>query len=681
MLLKKHDGTNGLWVEIVPTGGKLRLHLNATDYDFASVPFVDNAWTFVTLRINRAGNASLDLNGVNFGSISISAIAAATLTSTTALYWFSSGSTHCDGTLGECWIVNGLLTATDVANIYKAGSIAPFSASFTFFQWLAAAQGYGPILRDLSGNNQHGLLGTTGISHAVSLNPRGTPSRAPRTALSGDGTANSYARAALGSQDPSTGDFSLWFDLLPASSGSGEACLTGSTVAVGSAGSLRISRTTDVVVTFYAAAGNRTLTVSGLGTALGTRRSVLIFTRTGSTPKLYLGVDGDLFDITALTVSATASTPPAWSDAVTGTYLNGYWINTASAGSGVIYDLRLANVAMTEAQLRTEYERGEPGPEWVGASKTAKYTSDFSAGTDGWSSIRATQTGNQDAVSDGSISKDDCLILATTATVATHLGYRSGVISGARRYRLTFDYYIPNANTEIQSFHVAPTDSSNTDPGAVTGGVFTTRGAWTSASVLISPTSATQDRIPFWLRNASGQASFTATTTEGIYLKGVTVEQIGITTRLRTDQAAGLTALNGAKSSTNDSSDFLLSTTGVTHSPTGGTRRQLIRPGTLTFTTSPSVLNLQAFGASVVDTGKKWRIVSFSGTASGAANISLGNASGGAQYVSAKAVTAADFDTSDAQFVTRRISGANLWVKSDATVTLTDVLIVLEQID
>lgn len=108
-------------------------------------------------------------------------------------------------------------------------------------------------------------------------------------------------------------------------------------------------------------------------------------------------------------------------------------------------------------------------------------------------------------------------------------------------------------------------------------------------------------------------------------------------------------------------------------------RRAVIRPGTLTFT-SPGTLNLQLLGTTAVDTSKKWRIASFSGTANGSANLSLGNVSAGAQYVSAKAVTAGDFDVTDAQFTARLISGGNVWLASSATVTITNATLVLEQI-
>jgi hypothetical protein len=133
----------------------------------------------------------------------------------------------------------------------------------------------------------------------------------------------------------------------------------------------------------------------------------------------------------------------------------------------------------------------------------------------------------------------------------------------------------------------------------------------------------------------------------------------------------GLTKLD----SSSNKLDALCTTTGVTD--VLPERRAVIRPGTLTFT-SPGTLNLQLFGASVVDTTKRWRIAYVGGVSNASVNLSLGSASAGTQYVNAQAVTAAAFDIGT--FVSRVISGANLWLASSNTATITELVVVLEQV-
>ena len=87
--------------------------------------------------------------------------------------------------------------------------------------------------------------------------------------------------------------------------------------------------------------------------------------------------------------------------------------------------------------------------------------------------------------------------------------------------------------------------------------------------------------------------------------------------------------------------------------------------------------NLQLLGQAAIDISRRWRIASVGGNSSAAVNLSLGSSSGAAQYISAQAVNG-DFDIST--FVSRLISGANLWVNSSAAATIT-LVVNLEAID
>lgn len=154
------DGSNRLAIEI----GASAYHSTAT------LTVTDGAWAYLTATIERSGNATWYINGAAFGTAAnISGSAATTLTGTGALAWFSSsaGGSLTAGTIGETFIVSGLLTATNIADIYRAGSIAPFAASFTFFQWPDFGLDTGMQVVDRSGNAtpQIVLRGTSGITH------------------------------------------------------------------------------------------------------------------------------------------------------------------------------------------------------------------------------------------------------------------------------------------------------------------------------------------------------------------------------------------------------------------------------------------------------------------------------------------------------------------------------------
>src|SRR5690606_21093458 len=88
----------------------------------------DGAWVFVSVTIDRDGDAIFGVNGAQLGApVDISALATVDQTSTQALiWWWDSFFTYTAGTLGECWIISGLLSASRIADIYRAGSIAPF---------------------------------------------------------------------------------------------------------------------------------------------------------------------------------------------------------------------------------------------------------------------------------------------------------------------------------------------------------------------------------------------------------------------------------------------------------------------------------------------------------------------------------------------------------------------------
>jgi hypothetical protein len=662
-------GSNlGLLLEL-QTSGVLQLRIgNGSNFlthifnSTVAVGLVDGAWTFIAVSMDRDGNAVFSVNGAQLGAaVSMAAASAQTLTNTGVMYWGDGNSARITGTLGETFIVGGVLTATRIAEIYKAGSIAPFCAytansttgqntstidTFSFFQWCDFGQGYGPIIKDRSGNNQHALMGTTGLTHAVTRNPPGIPQRAPKAALVSDGTTTNYVRAALNAQDPAAGDFTLWWDGIfptPDNITRGLAALASSTQHMVQQGAFWLSSDTgagvQVALRSPTDAGHyRNKTNVPLASMLAGKRAVFCARRSAAALSIFMGIDGEWLDVSNLFVEYVAgASAPAWSATVAGAYL--YNISPTYTPAVSTYDLRLANVAMTEAQLRAEYERGEPGTEWSGATKTAKYTSDFSSGVDSWL-----------AVNTGSIAAASSKLEITGNSNSTSGATRALAMSRNATYRLRFTHRLQSGSGVPWELREGDSDQLSAISGALS---FTPTAVEATHEIIVRSGSGTIGSLYF--KHTGGTA------TAVIEISNMTVEQVGYTSRLRTDTAAGFTALDG---STNKN-DFLLSTSGVTTSPNG--RTQIIRASTNTNG------NQQLFGASVIDTSRNWRIRSWHVVTTGTPTISLGSASGGAQYVSALALSASIL--TDITLLARYALSANLWCASNSTATVNHVII------
>jgi hypothetical protein len=85
-----------------------------------------------------------------------------------------------------------------------------------------------------------------------------------------------------------------------------------------------------------------------------------------------------------------------------------------------------------------------------------KYQSNFGVNTTGVYGDQASILANQDNISDGTVSKDDCLkVTVNTAVNETH----QLVIGGGKQigfnYRVSFEYYIPEINAEVNAIFAA----------------------------------------------------------------------------------------------------------------------------------------------------------------------------------------------------------------------------------
>lgn len=648
------SGTGNGWWWQINTNGTMAFRINGASNgnptSTAAISATDGAWAFLAVRLDRDGNLTYFVNGQPLGiPISIAANAADSLTDTVrSLAWGSDGATHLTGTLGECWIVNGLVTDAQMALIYSAGSIAPFAASFTFYTRPNFAKGNGIIAEDLSGNNQHAILGTSGLTHAVPTSSRGNPSRAPMKALVSDGRSNALLRATLNSQDPTTGELVLWWDgVMPTDNTTAKALAvltSGTTEFVQISAFALFYDTVGINVRLYGTGTgfSRSLFSLALFTLLAGKRCVIAVRKSAAGVRVFLGYDGEFLDITNLMAETTGgASPPAWTDAVDGDYLTAFYRNVSASGAFTLYDLRLANYAMTEADLRAEYERGEPHIQWMSATRTNRV-----------------QDNSFEGVTPGVVSSG--ADIGTTGFRAWGTGGANGQVevvddagngaSGSNRYlRMTIgaDSYIYGLSIGVASRAHRVTFWARKDPGSagnpsiVMQGLSPTvnlrevgtTGAGTTAISLTDTTWRQYETVEPCLIVSGG-------TRIDIRLQGtaghmadvdiISVYPIGYTVRLSTEKAAGFTALNESHHASNDSTDFVSSTDGVTTIPLN--RSAIIRG--MTNTNGNQLL----LGATSAKANMQWLRVR-ARSRSGTPSITIGNAPGDASYVASVALS------------------------------------------
>ena len=167
-----------------------------------------------------------------------------------------------------------------------------------------------------------------------------------------------------------------------------------------------------------------------------------------------------------------------------------------------------------------------------GASQTAVYTSDFSAGVDGWSAQRSTGTGNIDAVSDGTTSKDDVYRNYASSVANSHKFYYNELFIPNKRYRVTFNYYIPSGQTNTNGVKLKITNSTEGNEQQLAS--FTTTGSWTTASLELTTSFDTTSLFLQHIKN--GVVYLTAgadsPTDDLIYIRDMIIMPIGATLEL-----------------------------------------------------------------------------------------------------------------------------------------------------
>jgi len=530
----------------------------------------DGNWALVQLAIDRSANLIFYVNGVALGSpVDISAQSAVSQTSTHDWVWLenNAASVRFPGSVGESWWASGVVTLAQIAAIHANGTAR--GSGLTMLAHWEPSLSQGVLFEDISGNNLHAMIGTTGITRNYEL----VESSAPVSqALVSDGRAGSKIYATLNGQDPGTGDFTLVGDVNLGSANSTGidvvAALTSSTsTTFAQANAFGIYTTSvGVRVTRYGLTIDdyrRLNAGTELLEALKASRSFIAATMDSSGVKVWTNFGtSNIYNITALFEEVTGgSTVPAWTDSVTGTYLVGSY-RDASASYALTYRaLELLNVAPTSAEFEYRIRNGRWPSYFALGDNAPLYESDFST-VDGWSGI----AGGSVAVASNKLE------ITTTASTG------AGAFRESTADFTTGSVWIVNFKHRLQSGTNATWKFRNTSGEDVwemlsgTSNYFTatsSAGEYTGVFKVIAGLSGDS-----WIRENAANVSV-------LEIWDYSVRRAGVTTSLDLSDGGGYQPKNPRAA--NGSSQWSMSTSGVTWTKPATYGKTLSVTGSLTW--------------------------------------------------------------------------------------------------
>ena len=333
----------------------------------------------------------------------------------------------------------------------------------------------------------------------------------------------------------------------------------------------------------------------------------------------------------------------------------------SAASDSTILSAEYGNVALTAAEVAILTRYGWAGlPLYVHSGGAgAWHTWDFSSGVDGWFSAGAVVDGNIDGVA----GVDNTLRLYASGGGINHYVAENAGLSTTRlqkRFRLKGRYYLPSANTTVRAWEL------NLISGQGRVATYAVQDAWTNIFTEFTLTAQpVNSRIFLRQLNASLSSDFTGAgvdTDDLLYFEsGLALEKVGLCGRWVFDRYTGMAVpdLSGGSNPI-----LLTSATGWLQGPS------------LDITLNQAVThsgsgNLQFGGQSVIDTNHAWAIDSLVVESDAAVTWSLGTASGGSEIISGKSLSIGLNYIADADFVTRFLTGANLWSNSSGAATIT----------
>jgi hypothetical protein len=575
------------------------------------------------LGVGRSPSYKLDVAGVgNFDQLRVSAAAAtnvALVNTTSGLtYTVYSANTASNGFNGF-GIFDG---SSYVLRIDSSGNTTLASATITGNTTLGDAQ-----------------TDTATINGQLTARQGEFPS-AVRAAASDYAAVNfdgatTAQRIASGCQAIGTGDFSLWSRFrVPTSFASLPGLLWLTDINTGTfranamgifleSGTLRVFRYGTTPAT-----DNRIATVASFLTNFVGQVVDVVVTRAGNTLKIYInGTD------TAYTES-TGGAAPAWGQTVVSDFTFVGAQSSSNIFSGRIYRSVVFNRALSAADVTELITTGvNPADQW--GTQTAVYTSDFSAGADGWGAANGTAAGNIDGI--GGQDNNLRYTIGSGANSGDGLS-KNNIVIPSKRYRFNFAYYLPSGQTQTTTLRAFVGLAS-----VVTG--LNVTNAWTDVS---AEGVATVDTLLRVNQNFVG----TGNGTDVFYIRAVTVTRIGAIVDLDFTIGAGYQATDR---STNNLHGTLFNGVEFT---------QPKRMAVLYATTSAAT-NQQVFGTLAIPANAIIEDIIVNST--GTATVTVRDAAAGNVIVNAASVVAGRQKLTIAQPFS---SGGQLWVQSSTTATL-----------
>ena len=253
--------------------------------------------------------------------------------------------------------------------------------------------------------------------------------------------------------------------------------------------------------------------------------------------------DGTIHELTGVVIRETAAVAGSFALYIDGFLYASQVINAGSGGdigntsllyvlgtdvvrsAGTCIHTYTLNFALTAAEVLDMYRNGLPErAKW--GSQVALYTSNFSAGADTWASATETIAGNIDGI--GGV--DDVLRFTNSnTTLRTHVMYRNAAqLIFDKRFRVTFNYYIPSANSNIDGIMFAPGTTIGL-PGQLLQTVLDT---WTTVSFEWTHSNAA-NFYPYINAFSRGNSSFQDVGGDDVfYIKNMVITEIGATLAL-----------------------------------------------------------------------------------------------------------------------------------------------------
>ena len=481
-----------------------------------------------------------------------------------------------------------------------------------------------------------------GVASALDSRRRSFAGGQPGIAFPGNIGAGCWIPIPLSGQVLGTGDFTVWARFRVTTT-------TGATVfSITDAGNnwfgLVCANTYSFDKSIAGAASNTPLT--GMGTAQAGQVVDFVVVRSAGVLTYYLnGVQLGNTDATA-----------GWNWSSSAIFKVGGYFTPSQNFNDRIYRAVLFNRALSAQDVADLVVNGVADADQWG-TQTPPWPSNFSVGTDSVIAQAGTSAGNIDSI--GSPSTNDTYRFTIDGTTNVHSSTKTGILTVGKRFRLSGQVFIPNAQTNITQVQFQDSGSlvigSNNYPKAAT---------WTSL-VTTEFVARGTNIIIYWMNGAA--YSYAGNSADVGYLNGILVERIGALVDLNLGEGAGQC--------------FTDRSTNLLHGiPIGGLASiSHVVPGregcVRVHTTAGGGIQLGGSNP-VIPLNARIRCIT-ADAVSGTPTVTMGSGSGGTQHVASVALTAG---LNDLTVVNRFNTTGNLWVNVSVTATV-DWTVIYDLVD